>query len=282
MNKVKAFFTNKRILFLIFLLIISLYLLPSYKKGGAEVSFVFKDSPFYGKVVEGDLIKSVNGVPAKTIDDYTAQILKIKPGDTLKLETNRLTFSSQVNSTQFSNETAYIGLNVKRVSNTRVRLGLELQGGARVTILPKTTTGAKISDQLLSTTSSVLAKRLDAYGLSGVIPKTIEDFQGKKYIVVEMAGEGSERLVDLVKSVGKFELKVLNTTIFGGESIIPPIGEPGKSAQTGAWQVGLNINSNTADHFRDNYLNLTPSQPATCSEDTECSAGFACSSHDIG
>ncbi len=276
MGKAKIFFTEKRIILLIVLVVISILLLPSYKKGGAEVSFVFKDSPFYGKIAERDIIKSINGVQIKTIDDYASAISKIQLSQTVKIETLDGIFSAQVGNT------TYLGLNVKRVSPTRLRLGLELQGGARVTVLPKTTSGVNLSEQLFTTTASVLAKRLDAYGLSGVVPKHIEDFQGNKYIVVEMAGEGSERLVDLVKSIGKFELKVLNETIFGGEVIIPPIGEPSRDSRSGAWQVGLNIKEGAANDLRDSYLRLTPTQTSSCTQDEQCGEQLACSLPELG
>ncbi|HIJ98458.1 TPA: hypothetical protein H1005_00750 [archaeon] len=276
MGKAKMFFTEKRIILLIALVAISILLLPSYKKGGAEISFVFKDSPFYGKVAEGDIIKSINSVQINVVDDYTTAISKIQQNQTVKIETQHGTFPTQIGNT------TYIGLNVKRVSPTRLRLGLELQGGARVTVLPKTAEGVNLSEQLYTTTAAVLTKRLDAYGLSGVVPKRIEDFQGNKYIVVEMAGEGSERLVDLVKSIGKFELNVLNETIFGGEVIIPPIGEPARNSRSGAWQVGLNIREQAANDLRDSYLRLAPSQSGSCTQDEQCGEQFACSLPEIG
>ncbi len=276
MSKLKRFLSEKRIILLLVLFVIGVLLLPSYKSGAVEASFVFKESPFFEKISEGDVIKSVNNIQIKTISDYSTEILKIKPNSTVKIETQKGPFTAQLGSV------TSIGINIKRVSPTRLRLGLELQGGARVTILPKTTTNVTLTDELFATTSSVLAKRLDAYGLSGVVPKHIEDFQKNKYIVVEMAGEGSEKLVDLVKSIGKFELTVLNETIFGGEVIIPPIGEPGRNSQTGSWQVGLNIKSDAANKFRDSYLRLAPKNPAACSKDSECGPQFACALPEFG
>ncbi len=276
MSKIKKLLSEKRIVLLFVLVAISILLLPSYKSGGAEVSYVFKDSSFAGKINEGDVIKSINNIQVKSIADYTDAVTKITPNATVRIETQNGPFAAQLN-----NETP-LGLNVKSVSPTRLKLGLELQGGARATVLPKTTPGTNLSEELYATTSAVLAKRLDAYGLSGVIPRRIEDFQGNKYIIVEMAGEGSEKLVDLVKSVGKFELKVLNETIFGGEVIIPPVGEPGRSSQSGSWQVGLNIKSDAANKLRDSYVDLMPAQPGTCLKDTDCGGQFACALPEFG
>ena len=226
MAKIKQFFADRKILILLVILSIAILAIPSYKEKGVEVSYVFKDSPFYGKVIDGDLIKSVNSQQVKTIDDYASAVLKLKPNDTARLVTSRGTFSAPLNETVENQTVNLLGINVRTTTPYRLKLGLELQGGARVTLQPVTANGTEPTDELYENVATVLAKRLDSYGLQGVIPRIIQDYQGNRYIVVEMAGEGSEKLVDLVKSVGKFELVVLNQTIFGGEAIVPPVGEP--------------------------------------------------------
>lgn len=276
MEKVKLFFKEKRILFLLIVVAISILSVPSYKKPGVEVSYVFRDSPFSGKLAEGDMINSLNSKGVKTVDDYTAAVLSLKPNDSVRLAASRGIFSAVLNATSENDTTAYLGLNVRSTFPFRLKLGLELQGGARVTLQLVTTNRTAATDQLYNNVVTVLAKRLDSYGLQGVVPRIIQDYQGNRYIVVEMAGEGSEKLVDLVKSVGKFELEVLNETIFGGEAIVPPVGEPTRSTVSGSWGVGLSIKGDAANHFRDEYLRITPDKPQTCSSDADCDGGFSC------
>ncbi|HIK02884.1 TPA: hypothetical protein H1012_03515 [archaeon] len=276
MAKIKQFFTDRKILILLIILSIAILAIPSYKEKGVEVSYVFKDSPFYGKVIDGDLIKSVNSQQVKTIDDYASAVLKLKPNDTARLVTSRGTFSAPLNETVENQTVNLLGINVRTTTPYRLKLGLELQGGARVTLQPVTANGTPPTDQLYENVATVLAKRLDSYGLQGVIPRIIQDYQGNRYIVVEMAGEGSEKLVDLVKSVGKFELVVLNQTIFGGEAIVPPVGEPVPTSSSGGWGVGLNVRSESAEHFRDEYTRLTPDTPESCTSDASCDPGFQC------
>ena len=81
MSKIKRMFKKKRFLLMLTLFVVCLLLLPSYKEGGAEVSFIFKNSPFAEQLQEGDLINSINGAQITTIDDYKAAILKLKPDD---------------------------------------------------------------------------------------------------------------------------------------------------------------------------------------------------------
>ncbi len=276
MGKVKRFLTDKKIIILLVVLLIAVVSLPSYKKPGVEVSYVFKDSPFAGKVMEGDFVHSLNNQSVKSIKEYTNVALELKQNDTAFITTSKGTFSGVLNITYENQTSAYTGINVKSTSQMRLKLGLELQGGARVTLQPVVSNGTNATAQLYSTVATVLAKRLDAYGLSGVVPKIITDYQGNRYIVVEMAGEGSEKLVDLVKSVGKFELIVLNETIFGGEAIVPPIGEPSTNTMKGGWGVGLSIKAETANHFKDSYLKLAPKNPQTCNSEAMCGEGFAC------
>src|SRR3989344_1811195 len=276
MEKVKRFFSEKRIIILLVILAISILSVPSFKKPGVEVSYVFKDSPFAGKILEGDLISSINSHQVKTVDEYAGIVLSLKSNESSRLVTSRGAFSALLNRTSENDSSVYLGMNARSTVPYRLKLGLELQGGARVTLQPLTANGTKPTDELYSTVATVLAKRLDSYGLQGVVPRIIQDYRGNRYIVVEMAGEGSEKLVDLVKSVGKFELVVLNQTIFGGDAIVPPVGEPVPTSSSGGWGVGLNVRSESAKHFRDEYTRLTPDTPETCTSDASCDPGFQC------
>jgi len=85
------------------------------------------------------------------------------------------------------------------------------------------------------------------------------------------------KVVDIVKSVGLFELKALNDTIITGEYIVPPIGEPQRDSRSGLWQVAFAINNAGAAKLREGYIARVPDVPQSCTNDNDCNASFACS-----
>ncbi len=279
-KKIKRIFTQPRILIWIFFILFSLYIIPSHAGNGVEISYVAQNSPFAGLISEGGMIQSINGMQIKSISDYTTAIEKIKPGEVVSIAVNGEVYRKLVGPDPNDNSSAYLGIHVKTPSKTNLELGLDLQGGARVTLNPITVKGVEFNQTVFDTTTQVLMARLNAYALKNVVIRQIQDVSGNKYIIIEMPGEGSEKIVDLVKSVGKFELKVMNETVFTGDAIVPPIGEPTQDMQTGQWKVTFTITPKAANELRDAYLAHTPKDPKSCSADTDCAPQFACS-HDI-
>jgi len=64
----------------------------------------------------------------------------------------------------------------------------------------------------------VLSNRLNVYGLSDIVIRTANDWQGNQYILVEIAGVTQDEVRDLISQQGKFEAYVGETLVFeGGE-----------------------------------------------------------------
>jgi len=87
-----------------------------------------------------------------------------------------------------------------------------LIGGARVILKPN----QDISSQQLDDSISLIEKRLNVYGVSDVLVRPVNDFEGNKFIVVEIAGATREEVARLVSQQGKFEAKIGNETVFVG------------------------------------------------------------------
>ncbi len=274
----KRIIKNPRVLILLIFLVIAVLAIPSFKSDGVAVAYVAPSSPFYEQVDQGWMINSVNAVPVTTLDEYAVQISKLAPGDNVTFDIEGTIFKSVLDPDPKNPELAYTGLNVMSTKATNLEMGLDLQGGARVVLRPvPSESTTPVTDELIDTTTSVLMARMNAYGLKNVVIRKITDVNGLTFIEVEMAGEGSEQVVDIVKSVGLFELKVLNQTLITGEYIVPPIGEPQRDSRSGLWQVAFAINNEGARLLREGYVDLTPSVPDSCSTDEECEPAYACS-----
>ncbi|MFO7872101.1 MAG: hypothetical protein R6U26_00485 [Candidatus Undinarchaeales archaeon] len=265
-----------RILFFLIILALSIVAIPSFKGDGVVVSYVAPDSPFKNTIETGEIIKSINGIQVESIDNYASALESLKPNEAVSISTNKDVYRAlAANSSAY--DRGYVGIHVKKPESTNLDLGLELQGGARVTLNPVTVEGVEFNDTVYDTTTEVLMARLNAYALKNVVIRQIEDVNNNKYIIIEMPGEGSEKVVDMVKSVGKFELRILNDTVFTGDAIVPPIGEPKRESETGQWQVQFTIKTSAAEQMRDAFVEKTSETPPSCSADTDCGEEFACS-----
>jgi len=277
-TRIKRIIKNPRVLILLIFLLIAVFAIPNLKPDGVAVAYVARDSVFFEQVKPDSIINSVNGVPVKTLDEYAEQVSKMKIGDNISLDIEGTIFKAELIADPRNQEIAYTGLNVMMTKSTRLEQGLDLQGGARVVLRPvPANTSQIVDDELIDTTTSVLMARMNAYGLKNVVIRKITDVNGLTYIEVEMAGEGSEQVVDIVKSVGLFELKALNQTIITGEFIVPPIGEPQRDSRSGLWQVAFAINNEGARKLREDYVELAPEMPSTCTSDEDCNESYSCS-----
>ena len=84
-------------------------------------------------------------------------------------------------------------------TDSSVRLGLDLQGGTQVILLPKPVVeGAEISEEQLSQAVEIIRARVDGLGVAEA-DVTTQGTGGSAAIVVAVPGIGQERVVDLVQ-----------------------------------------------------------------------------------
>ncbi|MFP4118988.1 MAG: hypothetical protein ACLFTH_02950 [Candidatus Woesearchaeota archaeon] len=136
-------------------------------------------------------------------------------------ETNRtvnVTVTEEVNKTEEEIiGTKSIGLNVIETPPNNIRKGLDLEGGTRVILEPE----EAVSDDDLDLIKNNIRERLNVFGVSDVIVRSVKDIGGDTYIIVEIAGVSQEEVRELLSRQGKFEAKVGNETVFrGGDDIV--------------------------------------------------------------
>jgi len=105
-----------------------------------------------------------------------------------------------------------LGIIVTEVPTTKVKAGLDLQGGARAMIVPE----KEIDDKEMQNLIEVMQNRFNTYGIKDVTVRQAIDLSGKKYIIIEMAGATPNEIQDLVSKQGKFEAKIGQEVIFVG------------------------------------------------------------------
>lgn len=197
-----------RVWILIIALIISLLAVRISFSTGAVVKSVDRSSDLFTQGMrQGEIIKQVNGEEVKSLNDYTLVISKNFPSNSskkLEIKTDKKTYIF------LTNETPQI--TVDNVPRTRIQTGLDLRGGARALVKPE----VRLTDKELQDLLDVSRNRFNVYGLTDVNIKGVTDFDGNKYMLVEVAGATPADLENLVAQQGKFEAKIGNNTVFNG------------------------------------------------------------------
>ncbi len=195
-----------------------------------------------------EVIVAIDGQKIRAVADYADAVSGLEINQTLLFETNkafyRLTVKPEVNIRVLpeleekviivnatTNETKKVlanktveeilgvdddlGLKVANAPKTNLRLGLDLQGGARVMLKPET----ELPREDLELVIANMNKRLNLFGLSDVVVRDASDLSGSRFIVVEVAGANEEDIRQLIARQGKFEAKVANETVFTGNEV---------------------------------------------------------------
>ncbi len=164
-------------------------------------------------IKEGDIILSINGNQLKNQTELQTAINKILPKQKITIDTSAGKFVYL--------DTTAPKITAAKKSPTNLKKGLDLEGGTRVLLKPVSDNGT-VSDAEINDIISVLNNRLNVYGLSDLKIRPSKDWQGNKYILIEIAGITKEEVTDLIGNQGKFEAKIGSQTVFsGGKKDIP-------------------------------------------------------------
>ncbi|MFH1210829.1 MAG: hypothetical protein V1645_02835 [archaeon] len=161
---------------------------------------------------QGMIIQSINNVSIDNSTQLTEEISKILPTDKITIKTNK-------------GEYAYLTrgkpeITVGEARKSNLKLGLELSGGTRVLLEPKSE--QEITDKDIADIIKVMDNRLNVYGLADLKIRPANDLSGKKFILVEIGGATAEEVRVLIGQQGKFDAKIGNQTVFsGGKEDIP-------------------------------------------------------------
>ena len=200
---------------------------PLFLQSGVIVKSVEANSTIFNDGLrQGRAITSINGQEIKSLEDYSnaMQIFSdIDLNETARLEI----ITDQGDFVNLYTPEIITHITVEETPNTRIRTGLDLQGGARALVKAD----QPLTDSQLDDLISVSQQRLNIYGLSDVSLTKVEGLSGEKFMKIEIAGSSPADLEELIAKQGVFEAKIGNQTVFrGGEKDITYVGRTGQDA----------------------------------------------------
>jgi preprotein translocase subunit SecD len=120
----------------------------------------------------------------------------------------------------------YVGLAINGV--WKPKLGLDLQGGTRITLSASTSTGEPVTKDKLDEAAGIIDSRVNAYGVAESEVST----QGDDTIIVEIPGRNEKNIVDSVKQTAQLRFRLVALT-GPGTAAQEPTPSPSPSASTG-------------------------------------------------
>ncbi|MEO5710441.1 MAG: protein translocase subunit SecD [Nocardioidaceae bacterium] len=108
------------------------------------------------------------------------------------------------------------------------KLGLDLQGGQRITLEARTDTGAKPTAASLEEARGIIDQRVNGTGVTEAEVST----QGGRNIVVEVPGQNPKSLVDTVKQTAQLRFRLV-AAVGSGQPQPPASASPSASPSTG-------------------------------------------------
>ncbi len=223
----KKIFTGWRVVLLLCLLVLAIWSIQPHFFGneGATIRSVAANSSASNAGMQSataklaplarEKILFVNGGEINTAQDYYAAIEKLAPNRTIKIDTDKKSYTLTTPSASATAPGPYqaeLGLKVYDAPSSNLRKGLDLEGGTRVLLKPS----EAVSQDTLDMTLDTLKQRLNVYGLSDIVVRTASDLSGDKFILIEIAGVTEDEVKNLLASQGKFEAKIGNETVFYG------------------------------------------------------------------
>jgi len=208
--------------------LISIFSLPpTFLEKGVIVKSVEQNSTIFEQGLrQGMVITQINNQQVETFEDYTSAMDSFVNSITeekakLEIITQEAEFVNL-----FSREVVD-NIIVEEIPNTRIKTGLDLQGGARALVKAD----VLLNEEQLNDLISVSEQRLNIYGLSDVKFFKVTQSTGEKLMGVEIAGSTPADLENLIAQQGKFEAKIGNQTVFiGGNKDITHVGRTGQDA----------------------------------------------------
>ncbi len=172
---------------------------------------VISSEPFT-PITKGTKILSINGVEVEIKKELKNEVNKILPLKKITISTD-------------SGNYVYLSRGAPKITATKaqtsnIQQGLDLQGGTRVLIRP--ISDEEITEKDISDLIKVLSNRLNVYGLADIVIRSAKDWEGNRFVVVELAGVTSDEVKELIGKQGVFEAKIGDKIVFeGGKKDIP-------------------------------------------------------------
>lgn len=213
------------IIFVLLSLIAIFSIPPVFLEKGVVVKSVQQNTTIFSDgLVPGDIITKINNKQINNLQDYESAVGILSGNQTIKLIID--TTSREI--IDFFNSDIVNQVVVDNLPTSRIKTGLDIQGGARalVTAENHTLTSSDLDDLI-----AISQERLNVFGLTDLTIRKAEDLQGNWYMVVEIAGSTPSDLENLLAQQGKFEARIGNDTIFiGGKKDITYVARSGQDA----------------------------------------------------
>lgn len=183
---------------------------PTFLEKGALISSINSNSSaFEAGLISGQIITSVNGQKITNFRDYSATVQEIFEEN--QEEFVKLTIDTKQGTYVFFTD-SLPDMVVEDIPASRISAGLDLQGGARALVEPERELTANEMQDLIAVTK----ERFNVYGTTDIVIRSVTDLEGKKFMLVEIAGTTPAELESLIAEQGKFEAKISNQSVFIG------------------------------------------------------------------
>ena len=201
-----------KIWILIILIILSLISIINFQslfsQGVLVKNIELNSTEYQNGLRQGDIITSVNGKEVSNSVEYVSAMSNIFTNNTEPIKLVINTKDKQV--VFFSDKIPKI--TISNIRKTKLKAGLDLQGGARALIKPE----QEIDKGQMQDLISIISQRLNTFGISDVVIRPVSDLSGNNYMLIEIAGATPQDLENLIAEQGKFEAKIGNETVFVG------------------------------------------------------------------
>jgi preprotein translocase subunit SecD len=172
---------------------------------------------------QGDIITSVDGQKVDSLEDFSSIVSNKFTGEEVK------TIINTKNNEYIILTNELPEMVVDDISNTNLKLGLDLAGGSRAIVKAKNRT---LTQQEVNDLVDITSNRLNAFGLTDLKVSPVSDLAGNNFMRIEIAGVAPKDLKKLLSEQGEFIAKIGNETVFigGKDEGIASVGRSGQEA----------------------------------------------------
>ncbi len=178
---------------------------------GAVITTISEDSPFLGRIEQGERIVSINGEPIDSPEDLAR--FEDYEG-TMNVRTSEELVIVQADGQG-------LGITTEEVRRINLDFGMDLIGGTRVLLEPQFEEGINETekDRLMSETITALETRLNVFGLDEMEFERMSGPAGD-FIQIEAAGVGRTVVEELLERTGEFEAYIPRTLDFNNQTTV--------------------------------------------------------------
>lgn len=230
----------------------------TFLQKGVLIGSVDSNSVLYEDGVrQGMTITAINGNKINNLSDFYENIhpyLLLNENETIRAEISIKGVKNSI--IGLYGRDSFKDINVKNIPSSKLKTGLDLQGGARAFVR----VNGSVSSSDLDDVIAILEERLNVYGLSDMRLYKV-DAGTEQLVGIEIAGSSPEQLESLIEEQGHFEAKIANKTVFiGGDQDITHVARTGEQAivyncrdsQEESYcdfQFQITLSTNAADKF---------------------------------